>query len=227
MSIRAHPTNNALLTNFRLSSECRNFATEHRLSMQVGAKRAKTCMQCVRCVPTELPFCMPPLVVGQQHCEHITKYVLRTGTTHKVTKNASDIQLWQLWRVVWKHLSAAPQLVHVSRYPSHPSKKRCRTPRPDTTLVSQGCTRLCTPRLKLAKEKMMNLSRCHKIYNKKMQYESGFLTHVGPDLESSVSSGKRRQTCRAWQDLYSSIDCPTCIPSPSPPISCYRQLLIK
>ncbi len=26
--------------------------------MQIDAKRAKTCMQCVR-VPTELPFCMP------------------------------------------------------------------------------------------------------------------------------------------------------------------------
>ncbi len=31
--------------------------------MRIGAKRAKTCVQCV-CIPTELPFCMSPLVVG-------------------------------------------------------------------------------------------------------------------------------------------------------------------
>ena len=33
-------------------------------ALQVGAKRAKTCMQCLH-VPTELPLCMPPLVVGE------------------------------------------------------------------------------------------------------------------------------------------------------------------
>ena len=31
--------------------------------MQIGAKRVRTCMQCVH-VPTELSLCMPPLVVG-------------------------------------------------------------------------------------------------------------------------------------------------------------------
>ncbi len=31
--------------------------------MQIGVKRAKTLMRCVR-IPAELPFCMPPLVVG-------------------------------------------------------------------------------------------------------------------------------------------------------------------
>ncbi len=43
----------------------RNFVTKHRLSTQIGAKRAKTCKQCVH-IPTELPFCKPPLVVGQR-----------------------------------------------------------------------------------------------------------------------------------------------------------------
>ncbi len=43
----------------------RNFVNKHRLSMQVGGKRAKTCVQRVR-VPTELQFCVPPLVVGQE-----------------------------------------------------------------------------------------------------------------------------------------------------------------
>ncbi len=47
----------------------------HRLSTQVGAKRAKTCMQRVH-VPPELPFCMPPLVVGG---------ALRTATAQKGT----------------------------------------------------------------------------------------------------------------------------------------------
>ncbi len=39
----------------------RNFANKHRRS--IGAKRAKTCMRC-ESIPTELPFCIPPLVVG-------------------------------------------------------------------------------------------------------------------------------------------------------------------
>ena len=36
--------------------QCKNFfENKYRLSMQIGAKRAKTCMQCVP-IPTELPF---------------------------------------------------------------------------------------------------------------------------------------------------------------------------
>ena len=42
------PTNNALLTNFRLSSNRRNFINKHRRSIQICAKRPKTCLQCVR-----------------------------------------------------------------------------------------------------------------------------------------------------------------------------------
>ena len=49
-----------LLTEFR----CRNFVNKHRLSIRMGVKRAKTCTQCVH-VRTELPFCIPPLVVGK------------------------------------------------------------------------------------------------------------------------------------------------------------------
>ncbi len=59
-----HPTNNATLINFRLSSDAKNFVNKHRLSIQIGARRAKTCVQCVH-IPTELPLCIPPLVVGQ------------------------------------------------------------------------------------------------------------------------------------------------------------------
>ncbi len=51
-------TLNRLPTDLR----CRNFVTKHRLSIKIGARRVKTCMQCVR-IPTELPFCMPAVVV--------------------------------------------------------------------------------------------------------------------------------------------------------------------
>ncbi len=62
-SFMRHPTNNTLLTNFRLSSDAKKIVHEHRPSIQMGAKRAKTCVQRVH-VPTELPFCVPPLLVG-------------------------------------------------------------------------------------------------------------------------------------------------------------------
>ncbi len=43
---------------------CRNFVNKHRLSIQVSAKHAKTCMQLVH-IPTNLPFCIPLFVVGR------------------------------------------------------------------------------------------------------------------------------------------------------------------
>ncbi len=48
----------------KLPTELRriNFVNNHRVSKQFWAKRAKTCMRCVY-VPTELQFCIPPLVV--------------------------------------------------------------------------------------------------------------------------------------------------------------------
>ncbi len=49
------PTNNAKLNKLPPELQCRKIFDNHRLSMQIGAKRAKTCMQCVY-VPTELPF---------------------------------------------------------------------------------------------------------------------------------------------------------------------------
>ena len=54
-------THNKLTTKLR----CRNFVTQHRLSLQIGAKCAKTCMECVvQYIPTQLLFWIPPLVVG-------------------------------------------------------------------------------------------------------------------------------------------------------------------
>ncbi len=50
----------ALLINSRLSSGAEFFVNKHRLSMQIGGQM---CMQFV-CIPTELPFCITPLLVG-------------------------------------------------------------------------------------------------------------------------------------------------------------------
>ncbi len=52
-------TPNKLPTELR----CRIFLISTDLSMQIGTKRAKTCMQRAH-VPTEHPFCEPLLVVG-------------------------------------------------------------------------------------------------------------------------------------------------------------------
>ncbi len=65
--------NNTLLIDFRPSSRCRICVNNHPLSIQIGGKRAKTCMQCVD-IPTELPFCVPPLVVGFSCSTSPTEY---------------------------------------------------------------------------------------------------------------------------------------------------------
>ncbi len=57
------PANNSLLINFRLSSDAEILLTNTDRACELSPKRAKTCTQRVR-IPTELPFCMPPLVVG-------------------------------------------------------------------------------------------------------------------------------------------------------------------
>ncbi len=63
------PTSNGRALN-KLPTElrCGNFVDKHhRLSMQICAQTCKkTCAQRVH-VPTELPLCMPPLVVGQSN----------------------------------------------------------------------------------------------------------------------------------------------------------------
>ena len=78
-----YPTNNALLVNFRLSSDAENFVNKHRLSIQVGVKRAKMCLQCKH-APTELPFCTPPLVVGYiWRVDCTTAHTKKSLTVHK------------------------------------------------------------------------------------------------------------------------------------------------
>ena len=58
-----YPTINELLINFRLSSDAEILLISTDSALQIGAKRAKACMQCVY-ISSELPFCMPSLVVG-------------------------------------------------------------------------------------------------------------------------------------------------------------------
>ncbi len=57
--------NNALLINFLLSSDAETFVTKHRLSIRVGTQtcQKKTCARRVH-IPTGLPLCVPPLLVG-------------------------------------------------------------------------------------------------------------------------------------------------------------------
>ena len=62
----SRPTDNSLLISFRLSSDAKKLFNKHWLSIKIGARRAKTCMRCVP-ILTELPFCIPPLVVGRWH----------------------------------------------------------------------------------------------------------------------------------------------------------------
>ena len=54
------PTNNKLRTNFLLSSDAEILLLSTDWAQQIVAKCAKACMQCVH-IPTELPFCMPPI----------------------------------------------------------------------------------------------------------------------------------------------------------------------
>ena len=75
----------------------------------MGAKQQNTCAQCLH-VPTELPFCIPPLVVGfnlffwrrgfffHSHQELIKKKTTEFCT--RVPPNGSFILLPLLWKLV-------------------------------------------------------------------------------------------------------------------------------
>ena len=74
-SRKPYPTNNATLINFPLSSDAEIFVNNRRLSMQIGAKRAKNvyAMHVVH-IPTELPFCVPPLLVGKKFSDAFPEF---------------------------------------------------------------------------------------------------------------------------------------------------------
>ncbi len=64
--MRRQPNQQRTLNKLPTDLRCRNFVNKHRLSIRISTKREKMCTQYV-CVPTELLFCMPPLVVGSQY----------------------------------------------------------------------------------------------------------------------------------------------------------------
>ncbi len=49
------PNQQRTFTKLPIELRCRNFVPKHRLSKQIGARCAKTCVQC-EYIPTELPF---------------------------------------------------------------------------------------------------------------------------------------------------------------------------
>ena len=57
-------TNRAFLINFLLSSDAEILLLSTRLSMRIGAKTCKDVYAMCTRLPTELPFCIPTLVVG-------------------------------------------------------------------------------------------------------------------------------------------------------------------
>ena len=71
------PNRQGTLNELPTELRCGNFVTKHRLSIQVGAKRAIMCMQRVH-IPTELPFCVTQLVVG---CDVVSGSEQRTEGT--------------------------------------------------------------------------------------------------------------------------------------------------
>ncbi len=83
---KKHPNQQRTLNKLPTELRCRNFANKHRLSVQIGTKRAKTCVQHVY-IPTELPFCMPPLLVG----------MASTSKSMKEMKRERERVEWQTW----------------------------------------------------------------------------------------------------------------------------------
>ena len=110
---RACPTNNALLINFRLGSDAEIFVYNHRLSMQTGAKHAKTCMERVR-IPTELQFCVPSVMVG---CTVLVPYLLMSKMIGK--EGFSPFHHNNLWpdshAISERRLLVYVQLVHTQK----------------------------------------------------------------------------------------------------------------
>ncbi len=111
MSVCANPTNNALSINFRLSFQCRSFVNKHRLSIQVGAKRAKTCMHCVH-LPTELPFCIPPLVVGNPASHFIIIIQFPSSARKGGKRRGHKTFLSNLW----DHLVTLSRIIHPAKH---------------------------------------------------------------------------------------------------------------
>ena len=110
-----YPTSNALLMNFRLKSDAEILLLRHRLGLQIGAKCAKTCMQRVR-IPTALPFCVPPLVVGQRNkCIVIAHGYFRTSPHKEAVSKLKDCFKVAFARPTQVHFQKPHKLFHNPR----------------------------------------------------------------------------------------------------------------
>ena len=108
------PTNNALLVNCRLSSDEETFVNNRRLSIQIGAKRAKTCIHCVH-IPTELTFCIPQLVVGREIHRAISTFKKKKPSiSSHLNKNLVQYLIFSAVATdsKWKNVVLTPSISH-------------------------------------------------------------------------------------------------------------------
>ncbi len=83
VGVYVHPTNNAL-DKLPTELQCRNLVSKHRLSIQM-------CMPRVH-IPTQLPFCIPPLLVGHdvlQKKKQLFNTVVHTPLIGCLLKNST------------------------------------------------------------------------------------------------------------------------------------------
>ena len=93
------PNQQRTLTKLFPELRCRNFVTKRRLSMQIVAKhtKKKPCVQHEH-VLTELPFCMPPLLVG------FASLLLQRRMLHRGPGIASYFSFLTMFSSTWKVL---------------------------------------------------------------------------------------------------------------------------
>ena len=91
VSVKKVPNQQQILNKLLTELQCRKFANKHQLSKQFDAKRAKMSVQCVN-ILTELPFCVPPLVVGQDR--EFEKKVVFSSFFLKKTRGTSQFPLF-------------------------------------------------------------------------------------------------------------------------------------
>ncbi len=130
---RGYPTNNALLINFGLSSDAEILLVSTDWAYKSAPNVQETCVQCVR-IPTELPFCIPPSVVGylsrsrlsnsRRGSEHSTEVStehwinIKRTVGHNLSSLARDCRFLMFWpRAFSSHSTTRP--THSALEPKH------------------------------------------------------------------------------------------------------------
>ncbi len=90
-SIPSQPNQRRTLNKLPPELSRRNFANKHRLSIQICGERAKMCTQRVR-IPTELPSCIPPLLVGHYQVLVTFFFSAHEGEGRRSTRAGPDRQ---------------------------------------------------------------------------------------------------------------------------------------